>query len=475
MKKYFLSAIITGSAVFSCLSLFAQENAAPRRFCPEVEHMKRQESLDPALKAKRMQMESVMRNYIQAQKAKPNPSPQAVVTIPVVVHILWNASRSYQNVSDAVVNNTIASFNKDLSKTNADFASMCPGPFQSKAADCQIQFCLAKQDPSGALTTGIIRKQTSYQQFPVFDASLNFLEYMKFTSKGGDDVWDHNRYLNFWICDMNDSRAQIYGYGQFPDQDTINPSPKLAATDGIVIQYNTLPGAPNGNPTLNRGRTSVHEFGHFLYLYHIWGDDSNVDGICGVGETYPAECNGSDFVADTPKQCDCHLGKPTFPQKDACANDPASSNLDGAGDPVNGTMYMNYMDYTDDDHMVMFTTGQRDRMQAAMYYFRRGLLTSNGCSAPSGTGNNEMSLDHFVDVYPNPSTGSVFIYSSIPNVASADVMIYNTVGEIVLTKKMTLPQGNDVELNMTNIPDGMYFVKLKTSEGTITKKVVINR
>ena len=152
----------------------------------------------------------------------------------------------------------------------------------------------------------------------------------------------------------------------------------------------------------------------------------------------------------------------------------------GLGIHSNATMLYGHIESYDHriDHMVMFTKGQKDRMMAAFYYFRRGLLTSatttDLCST-GGNGTNELSLGQLIDVYPNPSTGSVFLYSSIPNITSADVILYNTVGEAVFTKKMAIPSGKDVGLNINNLSDGIYFIKILTPEGTLTKKVVLNR
>ena len=104
------------------------------------------------------------------------------------------------------------------------------------------------------------------------------------------------------------------------------------------------------------GRTATHEIGHWLNLRHIWGDD-------GGG------CNGDDFVADTPNQAGPNVGKPTFPRV-SCSNGP------------NGDMFMNYMDYIDDDSMFMFTTGQVERMQACLDGDRAGLGTQVAGTSP---------------------------------------------------------------------------------------------
>jgi hypothetical protein len=108
----------------------------------------------------------------------------------------------------------------------------------------------------------------------------------------------------------------------------------------VVIRNTAVGSTGTAAPPFNLGRTATHEIGHWLNLRHIWGDDG-------------AGCSGDDFVADTPNCADENVGKPSFPQI-SCSNGP------------NGDMFMNYMDYTDDDSMFMFTAGQVARMQACL-------------------------------------------------------------------------------------------------------------
>src|SRR5207253_634101 len=113
-----------------------------------------------------------------------------------------------------------------------------------------------------------------------------------------------------------------------------------ASTDGVVVLYSSVGSiaSPGTELHYNLGRSATHEIGHWLNLFHIWGDDNG-------------SCNGSDQVSDTPNQGNNNFGCPSFPHTDNCASG-------------NGVMFMNYMDYTDDDCMNMFTAGQKDRMQA---------------------------------------------------------------------------------------------------------------
>ena len=166
---------------------------------------------------------------------------------------------------------------------------------------------------------------------------------MKRTANGGDDAWNSTQYLNLWSCNMS---GGILGYAQFPGG--------TASTDGVVILYSAFGRTGTVSAPYNKGRTATHEVGHWLNLRHIWGD---------------ANC-GSDLVNDTPTHNTANYGCPTYPHLSTCTGTPTE-------------MTMNYMDYTDDACMYMFTTGQSTRMTAAINTSRSGLLTSLGCTPPT--------------------------------------------------------------------------------------------
>jgi Pregnancy-associated plasma protein-A len=249
----------------------------------------------------------------------------SIRAIPVVVHVVYNPATSQENISEAQIKSQIDVLNLDFRKKNPDVASV-PTVFQSLAADAKIEFILATTDPSGNATNGITRTTTTATGFG--GNTITELDRVKSVATGGADPWPSDRYLNIWVCRLT---GGLLGYAQFPG----GP----AATDGVVITYTGFGTIGTAAPPFNLGRTATHEIGHWLNLRHIWGDD---DG-----------CSGDDFVADTPNQAGNNMGMPTFPHV-TCNNGP------------NGDMYMNYMDYTDDAGMFMFTTGQVMRMQATL-------------------------------------------------------------------------------------------------------------
>ncbi len=268
--------------------------------------------------------------YVNARNASENHAFQfamgmragartGVTVIPVVVHVVFHTAA--QNISDTQVNSQITILNQDYRKINADVGST-PAVFQPLCGDARIEFQLASTDPSGNPTTGITRTST---------ASTSFIDddKVKSAATGGANAWPAANYLNIWVCQLGNS---LLGYAQFPG----GP----AATDGVVILHSAFGNTGTAASPFNLGRSATHEIGHWLNLRHIWGDD-------GGG------CSGDDFVADTPNCADHNFGKPTFPHV-TCGNGP------------NGDLFMNYMDYTDDDSMFMFTNGQILRMQACL-------------------------------------------------------------------------------------------------------------
>jgi hypothetical protein len=256
---------------------------------------------------------------------------KAVINIPVVVHVLYNTSA--QNITDAQIQTQLDVLNKDFRKLNSDWSST-PSTFTSVVADCEINFCLATVSPTGATTTGIIRKSTTVTSFSSNDA-------MKYTAQGGSDAWPTGQYLNLWVCNLG---GGLLGYAQFPGGAT--------ATDGVVINYTAFGTSGTAQAPYNKGRTATHEVGHWLNLRHIWGD---------------ATC-GNDQVSDTPVHNTSNGGCPSHPKANSCG--------------TSAEMFMNYMDYTDDACMYMFTAGQKARMQALFVTggFRASLKTSTGCS-----------------------------------------------------------------------------------------------
>ena len=288
----------------------------PRRNCGALDVHRLLLNTDPEYAAARSELE----DFTDAETARGLAAAAPKVrTIPTVVHVVYKTAQ--QNISDAQIKSQIAILNEDFRKTNGDAGSV-PAVFQPLHADTMVQFKLATKDIFGNNTTGITRTKTNKASFGINDG-------VKAYKTGGIDPWPARRYLNIWVCNLG---GGLLGYAQFPGGPW--------KTDGVVCLYTAFGNTGTATDPFDLGRTTTHEVGHWLNCFHSWGDD-------GTG------CKGSDFCPDTPNQAGPNFGKPSFPHV-TCKNGP------------NGDMFMNYMDYVDDDAMMMFTDGQATRMNAAL-------------------------------------------------------------------------------------------------------------
>jgi hypothetical protein len=320
-----------------------------QRDCGSMEVLDQQIQQDPAILQRMEKLEEFTRNFQPAESGK------ALTTIPVVVHVVYNTNA--ENVSLSQIQTQIDVLNADFRRLNSD----ADGTW-SQAADSEIEFCLATVDPSGNATNGVTRTSTNSSSFGTNG------DPMKFTSSGGKDAWPAADYMNMWVCDLT---GTLLGYAQFPNTGS-------ASTDGVVIDYQYF--GTNGTATapFDLGRTATHEVGHYLNLRHIWGDGG---------------CNASDFVNDTP-------------------DSDASNGGCQVGSVSCGTtdMVENYMDYSDDACMNLFTADQKTRMKAALSGSRASLANSNGCGVPGGGGgggtcaDTEVTLTIVADNYGSETT-----------------------------------------------------------------------
>jgi hypothetical protein len=276
--------------------------------------------------------------------------------IPVVVHVIHKgeAVGTGTNISDSQILSQIEVLNEDFNRTNPDVAST-PDEFQSVAAGINIHFVLAKQDPNGLSSNGIVRVKGSKSSWTIND---------EFTLKS-TSYWPAEDYLNIWVTNLSSS---LLGYAQFPfsNLDGLEDAVNDRLTDGVVIDYAVF-GSDRSNSfdllaDFNLGRTTTHEVGHFLGLRHIWGDD---DGSC---------AGSGDYVADTPNQGDYTSGCPSSPQTSCGVH----------------TMFQNYMDYSNDDCLNLFTQGQVDRFNIVLQNSprRTTLMSSHGLSEPGPLAND---------------------------------------------------------------------------------------
>jgi len=360
--------------------------------------------VDPAYEKNRLEVEKFTQEFIKNYHEGGEILRTGVVQIPVVVHVVYK--NETENITNAQINSQIDVLNRDFSLTNTDFGSINgAGAYHMRAADTRIQFRLAVRDPGCNVTTGITRTPTNISGFfpPLrYDASGRPIdpEPIKFTSMGGHDAWPRDRYLNIWVCDLkgrNDNGTENenpLGYAQFPG----GPADR----DGVVIDYTCMgttgTAGTGGHAAFNLGRTATHEIGHWLNLLHIWGDDFDPRD-----PSNPRGCNQSDNIVDTPNQRGPTTSCPgSFPTTVEACSDTGT----------NGPMYMNYMDYTDDRCMYMFTIGQVSRITATINGSRSSLLASDGLIPVSASAPDLWSQDTPIDDGREPDTLSPYFYLS---------------------------------------------------------------
>ncbi|MGB8193064.1 MAG: M43 family zinc metalloprotease [Chitinophagaceae bacterium] len=342
------------------------------------------------------------------------PGTLPVINIPVVVHILYKDAS--QNISDEQVLSQIDILNKAFQLQHADTGKI-PAHFRELAANCRINFCLAKVDPKGYATSGIVRKSTWVTMYSIDDR-------IKYSGMGGDDAWPRDKYLNIWVGNLV---AGLAGYS--------SPIGGPAETDGIAVRPTAFGTKGTTAAPYHMGRTTVHEVGHWLGLRHIWGD---------------ATC-GDDLVHDTPKQRTSNRGCPSG-IKASCDN------------AASGEMYMNYMDLTSDDCMLMFSVGQMERMRSAFAPGgpRYGILSSQGCTGtalPEPAAAPETApVVKLIDLYPNPARGRLVIdIKENTELLGAQVQIRNQVGQPVMTLKLTQTK---TTIDAGRLQSGMYIISI---------------
>ncbi len=307
MKNLFLTSL----SLIVCIFIFTN-NSMAQRTCGSHEHMLEQMANDPEMRSNRAKLENFTRSFVRDSKS----NPSEVRTIPVYVHVLYKTTQ--ENISDAQIESQISVLNEDFNANNFDLSNV-PSDFESVTSDMEIQFEL-------------ISISRNYVNRTEWGTSND----MKAPSQGGVAPITPNTHMNIWVCNIG---GGILGYAQFPGGSS--------ATDGVVISPQYFGSSDYSNnfnlsAPYDKGRTATHEVGHYLNLYHIWGD---------------GPCSASDEVNDTPSAEAPNYGCPNHPSYSCSSAD----------------MFMNYMDYVEDECMFMFSEDQKTRVLACLNSSRANL------------------------------------------------------------------------------------------------------
>ena len=415
--------------------------------------------------------------FAKAQKEENLQRSSVVLKIPVVFHVVYN--NDAQNISDQLIQEQIDILNEDFRRANAN-ASETRDLFLPVAADAEIEFFLAGEDPEGSPSSGITRTETDITSFTNIDLAALFeaitecgfdlqdpeilacifefigldegldLDAMKFDESGGKDAWDTDRYMNVWVANLSiDAGGMespfILGFAYPPMEAPNWPDgtlpENLEDVEGVVLHYQVV---GRTNPNLgalaginDQGRTAVHEVGHYLGLRHIWGDGDCTEDD-GIDDT-PAAGSNSQPTYDVPSCSDTH-------GKDSCENDMLPDMIE------------NYMDYSVESCQNMFTIQQVDLMRNMLLGPRSGLL-ENTISSTNDITNIKLA------VLPNPSTGLVQVSGTDHNI---DIKVFSQAGQLIHNQTKT-----NRSINLSFLENGIYFLELSFEGFTEIHKLAI--
>ena len=287
-----------------------KKNSKLLKACATMGVLEKELQKDPQLMKIMKDNEEYTQKWILDNSSDLTRTIDGIITIPVVVNVLYRMP--YENISQKQILSQIDVLNEDFNGGNKEW-SLIPPPFNTIKADVGIRFYL----------DGVVRRMTSRRSWPVNDS-------VKIATMGGINPTSPTTKLNIWVCTIENN---ILGYAKFPGGNPL--------TDGLVIlnsAFGSREKHPRGyyQPRYDKGRTTTHELGHWLNLYHPWG---------------PTALGADDLVEDTPPQ--------TGPSYE-CFTMPTDIN-DASVEPI---LNLNHMDYLEDSCMWMFTNGQKARMLA---------------------------------------------------------------------------------------------------------------
>lgn len=365
------------------------------------------------------------------------------IRIPVVFHVIYNSEK--QNVADSLILRQLDILNDAFNHRHTD-TGIVRNIFKPVVGNANIEFVLATKDPDGNPSSGITRTYTDTLYFGdegliIGILSLEKIERIKHTEQGGFDGWPADRYMNVWIADMG---FNFFGldivallglatpprYPMLPDN--WPPGAVDGLKDGIIIQPQTV---SDNNPYVDdlmgissKGRTLVHETGHYLGLRHINGDNSF--------------CGGTDGIDDTPTM--------NFSQQGTeCPADDVNSCDTGTGDLPD--MWENYMDYSNDKCQAMFTIGQVGHMRKVVTLQRDTLVANR-------TKNIITKAD--LIIYPNPVLDHLSI--NLPEFTNYCIINANGLNTIKGSGR-TIP-----ESMIANLKSGVYILQITNKDGSLS-------
>lgn len=394
----------------------------------------------------------------RARAATPVAQERSQYVIPVVIHVVWKNPE--ENLHDSILLNQITVLNEDYNRLNADTGNL-RAIFSHVAGNAQIRFELDE-----------IRRVKTNANFQLNALTGDLMANLKNSAQGGSDAKNPLRYLNIWICRIQPVTilgiplGQVLGFA-FPPNNLpnwpANSGAPAIGQDGVVLDFRTvgrnnpnpLPSPAGGGNLVIRGRTGTHEVGHYLGLRHIWGDG----GLLGNND-----CNQSDGIDDTPfanaqSNFDCNKNRNTCVKVE----------------PFYGTdmpdLIENYMDYSSESCMNMFTQGQVNHMRAVLQGPRSILVQSSNIAQPGSVQNKPL-------VYPNPVCAQEFWLDIPSEWWPCHFSLYSTDGRLLLERRIEQgPAGTwpVTHVKTTGLSSGWYIARWQQDQRQWAERVFIYR
>ena len=422
---------------FATAGAFSQVPDAELKRCASAERDQLKARLNPEWQQKRNKMERLILDYMQEHKNL-RTTADDVIRIPVVVHVIHDQDENSlgglnnPNISDEQIRSQIEVLNEDYNRL-PNTLGYNKNPV---GASAMIQFYLADYDPDGRYTTGITRHR--------YTTKTNFNPFSDDLLLANIAYWPSDKYLNIWTCRLTNS---YLGLAQFPATDkvegldTANEANEL--TDGVIIDYRYF-GKKTGAITsqiYNLGRTTTHEVGHWLGLIHTWGDTN---------------C-GTDYCADTP---------PTEGPNQTTVCQEKFSTCSGVR---TRNMIENYLDYSPDSCMNIFTADQVGRMRAVLALSpRRARLVEFGKEGRLDPANNLT-----VEIFPNPAETEMNINVRFLDFQNFTYTIFDLNGRQIATDSFRNVFSRRLQLNVSLLPPGIYILRVKTEQEAVTQRFLV--
>lgn len=367
---------------------------------------------------------------------------QAYHVIPTVVHVM------YADEADSIPPSRVKS---QIRVLNEDFGRYGNGTNNfDQSSDTKIRFCLANKNPDGDQTNGIIYKQVNNDTIRIENQMA-----LKNQSR-----WPSDQYLNIWVVEkitsdrIESGSGSLSGFAPLPRRKAGEPS------DGVVVVNDYF--GENNDRFYGEGKTASHEVGHYLDLFHTWGPGAN------------SGCTDDDGVDDTPL---CQ--NPFFIEN---ANNPCQPNSGKHECSGIERMTENYMDYSVDECLRIFTNGQKERMRKAIANYRSRLVSfpnvhDAGCAETFDSLNSQETVNNNlypkVELFPNPAKDYIYVSAFAKDPSNLVLKFYDISGSLVKTVEKPAFKTDKVRVSVKGLSPGLYILETQFSKESKRQKIVI--